>query len=220
MKKPKTFKQVYQFKISLDYAPVKIWRRILIPDNYTFWDFHVAIQSAMGWLDEHLHLFSLKNPITQKSSMIELQTEDDDEPPFLSGKMEKFQERTQFVANWFTPLNKKGKYTYDFGDNWDHTLTLEKILPKERGKRYPVCIAGKGLCPPENCGGIGGYELLLEAISDPKHEEHENFWKWLEGMGTDPKIYLKPEEFNPEEVKFEDPEERWQDYQEELSIEF
>lgn len=224
LKRPKTFKHVYQFKISLDDAPVDIWRRIQIPDNYTFWDFHVAIQSAMGWFDSHLHNFYLKNPITGEKSFIEMEgffEEFDEEDEFLfmgsrrvRSRPKHYREIEQFVANWFTPRNKKGKYTYDFGDNWDHTIVLEKILPKERGKTYPVCLAGKGLCPPEDCGGTWGYAELLEAVSDPQHERHEEFCEWLEGLGLDPQMYLKPEVFHPEEVEFEDPDERWQEYQE------
>ena len=76
---------------------------------------------------------------------------------------------------------KKFTYTYDFGDNWDHTILIEKTLPAESGVRYPRCTAGKGACPPEDCGGPWGYASLLEAIRDPSHPEHEEMTEWLGG---------------------------------------
>ena len=72
-------------------------------------------------------------------------------------------------------------YEYDFGDSWTHQIVVEKIVPREKGKRYPVCIAGAMACPPEDCGGIWGYENFLEAIKDPKHEEHESMLEWIGG---------------------------------------
>jgi hypothetical protein len=72
-------------------------------------------------------------------------------------------------------------YEYDFGDSWDHELLVEKILPPEAGKRYPVCLTGKRACPPEDCGGIWGYAGFLDAIQDPQHPEHEAMVEWVGG---------------------------------------
>jgi len=213
MPKKKRFSYVYQFKVVLKGAPLPIWRRILIPDNYNFWDFHVAIQDAMEWLDEHLHHFILKNPITQKKAFIEMERDDLDDL-FIglphSKRQETYLEIDQYVANWFTPHQKKGLYVYDFGDNWEHELTLEKILPKEKGAKYPRCIAGKGACPPENCGGVYGYEQLLKILKDPKHPEYQELYAWLMGQGIDPQNF-DPHAFDPVSVEFDDPKERWEE---------
>jgi hypothetical protein len=72
-------------------------------------------------------------------------------------------------------------YEYDFGDRWEHDLLIEKILPREDGKRYPLCLTGKRACPPEDCGGIWGYTAFLQAIRDPKHPEHEAMLEWIGG---------------------------------------
>ena len=85
------------------------------------------------------------------------------------------------------------KYEYDFGDSWEHTILLEKILPVDSKIKYPVCIAGEMNCPPEDCGGAWGYADLLEILKDPKHEEYENIIEWL---GDD----FDPKEFDLEEV--------------------
>lgn len=84
-------------------------------------------------------------------------------------------------------------YEYDFGDGWEHKIRIEKILPAEKGKRYPVCLAGKRACPPEDCGGPPGYERLLEVLRDPKHEEYEETLEWLGGP-------FDPEAFDVNEV--------------------
>jgi len=72
-------------------------------------------------------------------------------------------------------------YEYDFGDSWEHKITLEKILPFDPAIFLPTCIKGKGACPPEDVGGIWGYYSFLEAIADPAHEEHEDYKEWIGG---------------------------------------
>ena len=79
-------------------------------------------------------------------------------------------------------------YEYDFGDSWEHELLVEKILPRDEGKRYPVCLTGKRACPPEDCGGILGYASFLEAIRDPEHPEHDEMLEWVGGE-FDPDIF-------------------------------
>ena len=79
-------------------------------------------------------------------------------------------------------------YEYDFGDGWEHELLIEKILPLEEGKAYPVCLTGKRACPPEDCGGIWGYSDFLEAVQDPDHPEHEEMLDWAGGE-FDPAVF-------------------------------
>jgi hypothetical protein len=107
----------------------------------------------------------------------------------------------QKIANYFSMENRMAEYVYDFGDNWEHTVKLEKILPRDENTNYPICIKGKRACPPEDCGGIWGYEELLDIISDKNHEEYEEMMKWLGGE-------FDPEYFDVEEVSFDDPDKR------------
>jgi len=72
-------------------------------------------------------------------------------------------------------------YEYDFGDSWEHKIILEKILPYDASLKVPSCIKGKRACPPEDCGGIWGYQNLVEIIKDPSHPEHEEMLEWLGG---------------------------------------
>lgn len=192
----KKFNQVYQFKITLKGAKPPIWRRIRVPEIYTFWDLHVAIQDAMGWEDYHLHQFEMIDPRKGEGVSIGIPSEDD-----IGYGWKIFAGWRQRISNYFSLENKVADYTYDFGDNWEHKIELEKVMPREDGAKYPVCIKGKRACPPEDCGGIWGYEEFLEAIKDPKHEEHEEMLEWI---GED----FDPEHFDAKEVNFDDPDKR------------
>lgn len=189
----KQYHQVYQFKITLEEIDPPIWRRIQVPETYSFWDLHVAIQDSMGWTDSHLHQFEIKNPVT--GAEVEISIPDEEwEDESLAGWEVK-------IADYFSMKNPQALYIYDFGDNWEHTIKLEKILPRDEKVEYPICLEGERACPPEDCGGVWGYVDLLETISDPDNEEYEDTIEWL---GDD----FDPEYFDPVDVYFDDPDER------------
>lgn len=190
------FKNVYQFKIALDHITPLISRTIQVPENYSFWDLHVAIQDAMGWQDYHLHEFKLMDPKDRREKRIGIP---DDENPFDYKTFPGWEEP---IAEYFSLDNPFAEYDYDFGDNWEHTIKLEKILEKQPDTKYPVCIDGERACPPEDCGGPWGYTDLLEALADKNHEEHANMKRWLGGK-------LDSEGFDPKKVKFDNPHKRW-----------
>ncbi|GAB6887558.1 plasmid pRiA4b ORF-3 family protein [Desulfothermus okinawensis JCM 13304] len=152
---------MYQFKITLKGIRPPIWRRIQVPETYTFWDLHVAIQDAMGWEDYHLHEFEIINPSTGLKVRIGSPDEDFYREVLLEWK--------QKIADYFSEENPVANYIYDFGDGWEHKVQLEKILPRKNSINYPVCIKGRRACPPEDCRGIWGYKELLEVIKDPAH---------------------------------------------------
>jgi hypothetical protein len=193
----KKYNQVYQFKITLKGTKPPIWRRILVPETYTFWDLHVAIQDAMGWDDYHLHEFTLLSPKTGRKVKIGIPSDED-----ADFGWEVLAEWNQKIAHYFSSENSKADYVYDFGDGWEHSIKLEKILPRETGVAYPRCIDGRGACPPEDCGGIGGYAEFLEAIGDPANELHEDMLDWVGGS-------FDPDDFDPNDVEFEDPDSRF-----------
>ena len=190
----KKFDQVYQFKITLAGAKPPIWRRIQVPETYTFWDLHVAIQDAMGWEDCHLHEFKIVDPST--GSVVSIGIPDED----FGEKI--LPEHRRKMAKYFSMKSRSAEYVYDFGDDWEHEIQLEKILPREKGTLYPVCIEGKIACPPEDCGGLWGYADILEALKDPDNEEAEELLDWV---GED----FDPEHFDAAEVRFSDPDKRF-----------
>ncbi|MBN2522582.1 MAG: plasmid pRiA4b ORF-3 family protein [Bacteroidales bacterium] len=135
--------------MELDEIEPKIWRRIQVPSEYNFWDLHVAINDAMGWLDYHLHHFEIKGKSKQKVVHIGI-------PDF--DRTNKLQEVYPGWEIWmmayFNDLGVQAKYLYDYGDFWMHTVKLEGYMHREKGLKYPFCIDGERACSPEDCGGI------------------------------------------------------------------
>lgn len=186
--------KVYQFKITLKDIKPEIWRRIQVPEDYTFWALHVAIQDSMGWSDSHMHGFRMIESATGLEVNIGLPDEGSN-IVILPGRTEK-------IAKYFSLENPDADYIYDFGDNWEHSIRMEKILPAKKGTKYPLCAGGKRACPPEDCGSVPGYEDLLNILSNPKHPEYESMLKWVGGK-------FDPEHFDRKEIVFDNPEERW-----------
>ena len=179
-------KAMYQFNICLKDSEPKIWRRIQVPDDYTFWDLHVAIQDAMGW--NNAHLFSFREIMSGfKRSNVEI------------GLPAEHDWNCKTYPAWEVNIDEVFQvgqvilYEYDFGDSWEHEILLEGILIREKGKRYPKCIAGEGACPPEDCGGLYGYERLLTVFA----EKGEGYEEALEWCG-----HIDPASFDPNKVRF------------------
>ncbi|MEI7811219.1 MAG: plasmid pRiA4b ORF-3 family protein [Ignavibacteria bacterium] len=185
--------EVYQFKITLSGSKPPIWRRILVPSNYSFSDLHVAIQDSMGWLDYHLHAFEMKNPATGFNVEIGIPNEE-----YEAFDRKVLHEHKIKISKYFNKDNNTARYEYDFGDSWIHKIRLEKIIPAVAGEKYPKCTAGKMACPPEDCGGIYGYYHMLSILSDPGNEEYEEISEWID-EGFDPVLFV------PEDVFFSDP---------------
>jgi hypothetical protein len=186
----------YQFKITLKEVRPTIWRRIQVPEAYSFWDLHVAIQDAMGWRDCHLHLFRLGGARSRRQVEIGIPGD------------ESVADEAECLPGWETPLSShfrrvgdRAEYEYDFGDGWLHEVLLEEIPVLNADKRYPLCLAGARACPPEDCGGASGFADLLEIVGDPTHEEHAGTMEWLGGS-------FDPGAFDPRRVTFDNPSER------------
>jgi hypothetical protein len=194
-------KMIYQFKVTLKDTKPHIWRRIQVPNTYTFWDLHVAIQDAMGWTDSHLHEFTVKNPLSINELYFGIPDEESDfdlDKTTLPGWKHK-------ISKYISLLNPAFEYVYDFGDDWRHKVELEEVLPAEKDVVRLRCLKGKRACPPEDCGGPWGYQRLLEILADPEHEEYESSKEWIESMKEGP---FDPEHFDPQAVEFSDPKER------------
>ncbi len=192
---------VYQFRIELSEIEPTIWRVIQVPSQYSFWDLHVAIQDAMGWLDYHLHAFRVKMPRKRSETQIGIPDDDFGNRDILPGWKVPIQ-------RYFTEPGKSAIYDYDFGDGWSHDVLLEGILLKQKGVKYPKCIGGERACPPEDCGGVDGYYSVLKILSDPNHPEHHEYNEWLNGHAKNYFPY-DPDKFEPENVDFWDPKRRF-----------
>ena len=197
------FKTVLQFKITLIGAEPPIWRRILVPGSYTFYDLHVAIQNAMGWTDSHLHAYEMQG---KHAARIESPYAVDE----IHEKVKYFTPETM-LTKFFDREGDSAVYVYDFGDGWRHEVLLEKIVPKKPAQKYPVCLAGQRACPPENCGGIGGYARCVKAVTGKVSPDmDEDFLNWLGDWN--------PTGFNKDDVVFESPRVRFLESFEECGL--
>jgi hypothetical protein len=145
-----------------------------VPSDIPLKRLHDALQAVMGWTNSHLHQFEAGGVLYGTS-----------DPEF---PVRRESERR-------TPLNRvlrrpkdRMRYEYDFGDSWEHDILLEVVLPVEADGIYPRVEAGRRACPPEDVGGVPGYERFLEALSNPAHPEHDEFVEWIGGK-------FDPEEF-------------------------
>lgn len=161
--------EIYQLKITLKRSKPPIWRRVQVRSEITLARLHDVIQIAMGWTDSHLHQFLVHGEAYSQPDfeMDELNPEVSDE---------------NNVPLWrLVGLRDSFVYEYDFGDDWEHVIVVEKVLPVGEGILYPRCLAGKRACPPEDVGGIWGYQDFLIAINNPTHPEHREMLEWVGG---------------------------------------
>jgi hypothetical protein len=165
---------VYQIKVTLKGSRPPIWHRMQVTSATTLGQLHRILQRVMGWEGSHLYQFVIGGIAYGDPGML--------------GELDAEDARTVTLDAIVRGEKFKCIYEYDFGDSWEHELLIEKRLPPEEGKRYPICLTGKRACPPEDCGGIWGYAGFLEAIQDPEHPEHEAMLEWV-GGAFDPDIF-------------------------------
>ena len=150
----KGLKATYQFKVKLRGATKPpVWRRVLVPADFTFSGLHAVIQEAFGWWNEHLYCFG-NTPYRRQLTIAEPNEDDWDEPDYNA---------REFTVGEFFGEGTGAQnlcYVYDFGDDWIHDITLEQVIDRESS--HATCTAGKGACPEEDCGGVWGYEEMKE----------------------------------------------------------
>ena len=181
----KSVSPVYQLKIELVGTDPSVWRTLQVPGQANLGWLHAVLQTAMGWTNSHLHHF-----LTSDARYSDPRGNQDsgfgDEPDRDETKVKLMHIAPQAGAQF--------GYEYDFGDSWEHAITVQQILPAAGGPTA-LCLKGASACPPEDCGGIWGYADLLEALKDPRHPEHKNTREWL-GRAFNPKA------FDPAKVNF------------------
>jgi hypothetical protein len=163
--------EICEIKIALIGIEPAIWRRLQVPNSVTLNRLHQIVQVAMGWEDSHLHRF-------------------------LLGKRERgpgyrpevLDEALTLLEAASSQQPKPIRYEYDFGDDWVHDVQVERAFAPESAVRYPRCVGGARQCPPEDCGGPGGYEELLATLQDKRHPAHKERLEWV-GRHFDPEVF-------------------------------
>lgn len=179
MRIKKTGGPVYRLKVTLRNSKPPIWRRFLVPASITLKRLHDSLQIVMGWTDSHLHQFTAHGVLYGPADP-ELDLEQENEG------------RTKLVQVLRLPKDRL-LYEYDFGDGWDHDVVLEEVYESAPYEYYPVVLAGRRACPPEDVGGIHGYERFLQVLADPSNPEHADMLEWIGRV-------FDPEEFDVDEV--------------------
>ena len=171
-----------KLRVALDDVQPKIWRQFVVPASITLDRLHDVLQVVMGWTDSHLHSFTIAGQEF---------TEDPEEPE------QGIEETGVVLGALIRKPRSKFTYLYDFGDGWMHTITVQSVeqIPADHTVNI-TCLAGQRRCPPEDVGGPWGYQEFLEAIADPKHEEHNSYLEWCGGS-------FDPREFDIKEVTLE-----------------
>jgi len=172
-------RKTYQLKITLMGTKPPIWRRVLVSDSTPLNDLHDIFQIVMGWTDSHLHQF-----------IVGQRRYGEPDPEWDDDMLDESIVRLKSIL-------KKEKdsliYEYDFGDGWAHRVVLEKKLDYDQSKILPFCVTGRRGCPPEDVGGIWGYERFLEVYNNKQHPEHLEMLEWA---GE----YFQPEQLDVDEI--------------------
>jgi len=160
---------VYELHISLRHSEPTIWRTVQVTADTTLGDLHTIIQIVMEWYAEHLHEFEVRGGrFGSEEAAGGLPWAD----PVVDERKVKLIQLALTPGVTFT-------YTYDFGDDWVHIIEVQKVLPREEGVAYPMCTGGACAAPPEDCGGMWGYQEKLEILSDPEDEDYEWVLDWM-----------------------------------------
>jgi len=166
-------RRIFQLKVTLDDVTPAVWRRLLVPGGYTLDRVHRAVQYAMGWHNCHLHSFEVEGAQYGE--------------PDPAGELA-LHDELDFRLDAVAGKGTRMRYTYDFGDWWEHEVQVEDVLPADPDERYPLCLAGERACPPEDVGGPEGYAEFVVAIVDPAHPRYPAMREWL-GRDFDPAAF-------------------------------
>jgi hypothetical protein len=168
-----SFTEIATLRIELNDSDPPIWRVVEVPTSITLKILHDIVQAAMGWLDYHLW------ELVIDGQAYGLPMDED-----WGTAPRKVASRTR-LRDVLAPGTARIDYTYDFGDNWEHSLIVSDVRPGDPHTAYPRFIDGQRDCPPEDCGGIPGFYEMLEARADPEHPDHAEISEWLDGYDPD-----------------------------------
>lgn len=156
---------IVQIKVKLrGVTKPPVWRRVQLRADTRLDQLHEILQAALGWENYHLHAFSFG------------EKEFGPRDPEL---MLDFADERKVALGELTDIGARFHYTYDFGDNWEHEILVEDLLDPDPDTHYPILVAAKGACPPEDCGGTWGYAELKAILADPSDEQHQERLEWL-----------------------------------------
>lgn len=171
--------RVYRVLVSLlGVDQPAVWRRFVVPEDFTLNMVHTVFQMVMGWQNCHAHEF-----VAEVNGNRRVYGEVDGSGDVFGVRV--LDEGRYVFGDVFEEVGDRCVYTYDFGDNWVHSVVLEEVIENVAVEESLRCLDGEGACPPEDCGGVPGYAELLESLRDSRHPEYEDRVEWL-GEDFDP----------------------------------
>jgi hypothetical protein len=175
---------IVQIKVKLlGVAKPPVWRRLQLRADTRLNQLHEILQAALGWENYHMHVFSFG-----------------EEEFGIPDRELGFSDERQVTLGELIDLGTRSRYTYDFGDNWEHEILVEDLLDADPDTHYPILVAAKGACPPEDSGGPWGYANLRAILADPNHDEHQDTLEWL---GLDNASEFDPATVTTEDIDYE-----------------
>ena len=174
---------IVQIKVKLlGVSKPPVWRRLQLRADTRLDHLHETIVAAFGWQDHHMHVF----------------TSGPDEFGVPDPELGFTDERRVSLGELIGAIGDRLRYTYDFGDDWEHEIVVEDLHDADPEIHYPILAAAKGACPPEDCGGRWGYAELKEILADPHHEQHQEMLDWL---GLDTSSAFDPKTITIDEIE-------------------
>jgi len=168
-----SFSEIATLRIELKHTDPVIWRHVEAPTSITLKVLHDIIQATIGWMDYHLFEFT----VAGRRYGLPMDEDWGTEPRKEAAKVR--------LREVLKAAKTVIDYVYDFGDSWEHKITVTDVRPGLPGVSYPRYIAGERNGPPEDCGGIPGFYEMLDARADPDHPEHEQIVEWLDEYDPD-----------------------------------
>jgi hypothetical protein len=143
-----------------------VTRTFKVSSDITMYELHHSIQVVMGWQNYHLYQFTIGDQKFEDHRLLDGETHHVTDV------------KAATVGEVFTEVGRTARYEYDFGDGWVHHLELIDKTTQTPVEVLPRVLVGEHACPPEDCGGIPGYQDLLAILSNPKHPEYREFKVW------------------------------------------
>lgn len=160
--------EIARVRIELKHTSPLIWRQVEVPTSVTLKVLHDIIQATVGWYDYHLWEFI----IGEQRYGLAMDEDWGTEPRKNAEKVR--------LRDVLKTKNTAIDYVYDFGDYWEHLITVTNVRAGDQQLSYPRYIGGEGAGPPEDCGGIPGFYDLLAARDDPDNADHDQAAEYLD----------------------------------------
>ena len=160
--------KLYELHVELEDITPRVWRRLVVPADILLCHLHELLQLVMGWTGSHVHSFEIGDRLFSARD-------------FALEELDMLNEEEYTLEAALGASIDQFIYEYDFSENWCHRIRVGAPMNPRSDWFYPLCVGGARAAPPEDVGGVVGYDGFLRAMRDPEHEEHANVLAWIGG---------------------------------------